>query len=70
MFKYECLNKLFKQTMGEIRNSASVNSKKKKKNTNAKNVTDFIMAEADVDIYTNCSTVRIQNGWHGCLMNL
>lgn len=56
--------------MGEIRNSASVNSSTPYKNTNAKNVTNFIMTEADVDIYTNCSTVRIQNGWHGYLMHL
>lgn len=56
--------------MGEIRNSASANSSTPCKNTNAKNATNFIMIEADVDIYTNCSTVRIQDGWHGCLMHL
>lgn len=61
---------MFKQTMGEIRNSASVNSSTPCKNTNAKNVTNCIIAYADINIYTNCSTVRIQNGWHGCLMNL
>ena len=56
--------------MGEIRNSVSVNSSTQCKNTNAKNVTNFIVADADIDIYTNCSTVKIQNGWHGYLMNL
>ena len=56
--------------MGEIRNSASANSSTPYKNTNAKNVTNFIVADADIDIYTNCSTVKIQNGWHGYLMNL
>ena len=56
--------------MGEIRNSASVNSSTPYKNTNAKNVTNFIIDDADVNIYTNCSTVRIQDGWHGYLMNL
>lgn len=56
--------------MGEIRNSASANSSTPCKNTNAKNVTNFIVADADIDIYTNCSTVRIKNGWHGYLMNL
>ena len=55
--------------MVEIRNSASVNSSTPYKNTNAKNVTNFIIADADVNIYTNCSTVKIKNGWHVCLMH-
>ena len=36
--------------------------------TNTKNVTGFITDSADIDIYTNCSTVRIQDRWHGYLM--
>lgn len=48
--------------MEEIRNSVSVNNSTQYKNTNAKNVTNFIIADADVNIYTNCSTVRIQDG--------
>lgn len=56
--------------MGETRNFNSTNNSTLCKNTNAKNVTNFIIVDADVNIYTNCSTVRIQDGWHGYLMNL
>ena len=56
--------------MKEIKGVIEVSGCMPYKHTNTKNVTGFITDCADVDIYTNCSTVRIQNGWHGCLMNL